>query len=87
MSATRGNAISNRLRAFIVALKCAKPRTVIVTTPNIEYNVRFEWTRAEFQAWANGVAERFGYTVRFAQVGPEDHEVGSPTQMGVLQHG
>lgn len=70
-----------------------------MTTPNIEYNVRFEtlpagklrrkdhrfeWPRAEFQAWASGVAERFGYTVRFAPVGPEDGAVGSPTQMGIF---
>jgi len=89
-----------RLAAFErVVFECAKPRTVIVTTPNIEYNVRFEtlpagkfrhrdhrfeWTRAEFQAWANTVAERFGYTVSFAPVGPVDSEVGSPTQMGVF---
>jgi hypothetical protein len=72
---------------------------VIVTTPNSEYNVmwetlpagkyrhkdhRFEWTRAEFEAWANAVAERFGYSVRFLPVGPKDEAVGSPTQMGVF---
>ena len=90
-----------RLAAFErVVFECARPATVIVTTPNIEYNVRFEtlpagklrhkdhrfeWSRAEFQAWANGVAKRFGYSVRFAPVGPEDSEVGSPTQMGVLR--
>ncbi len=89
-----------RLAAFErVVFECARPRTVIVTTPNVEYNVRFdtlpagklrhkdhrfEWARAEFQAWAGGVAERFGYSVRFAPVGPEDEEVGSPTQMGVF---
>lgn len=99
MSVMHVNAVSNRLRAVAVALKCAKPRTVIVTTPNVEYNVRFEtlpagkfrhgdhrfeWTRAECQAWAKGVAERFGYAVRFAPVGPEDSEIGSPTQMGVF---
>src|SRR5205807_8286598 len=77
----------------------ARPGTVALTTPNAEYNVRFatlpagrlrhadhrfEWTRAEFQAWASRVAERFGYQVRFVPVGPEDAEVGSPTQMGVF---
>ena len=99
MSVMHVNAVSNRLRAVAVALKCAKPRTVIVTTPNVEYNVRFEtlpagkfrhgdhrfeWTRGEVQAWATGVAERVGYAVRFAAVGPLDSEVGSPTQMGVF---
>jgi 3' terminal RNA ribose 2'-O-methyltransferase Hen1 len=77
----------------------ARPPTVIVTTPNAEYNVmwetlpagtfrhpdhRFEWTRGEFASWANGVAERHGYTVRFLPVGPDDPTVGSPTQMAVF---
>ncbi len=90
-----------RLAAFErVLFEFARPRTVVVTTPNREYNVkwetlpaghlrhrdhRFEWTRAEFQAWAGGVAERFSYTVRFLPIGPEDATVGAPTQMGVFQ--
>ncbi len=75
------------------------PRMVVVTTPNREYNARFaalpdgtlrhtdhrfEWTRAEFAAWANRVAERFGYTVAFDAVGDEDATLGSPTQMAVF---
>ncbi len=82
-----------------VLFECAKPTTVVVTTPNVEYNVkwetlpagkmrhrdhRFEWTRAEFQAWATPVAERFGYTARFLPVGPVDEAAGSPTQMAVF---
>ncbi|MEU2540492.1 3' terminal RNA ribose 2'-O-methyltransferase Hen1 [Streptomyces iakyrus] len=77
----------------------ARPRTVLVTTPNVEYNVRweslpaghvrhgdhrFEWTRAEFRAWAEAVAERHGYGVGFVAVGPDDPEVGPPTQMAVF---
>jgi len=77
----------------------AAPGTVIVTTPNVEYNARFEgmpagalrhrdhrfeWTRAEFRSWASDVAERNGYTVRFLPVGEEDAEVGSPTQLAVF---
>jgi SAM-dependent methyltransferase len=89
-----------RLAAFErVLFECAKPKHIVITTPNREYNVkwetlpagkfrhrdhRFEWTRAEFQTWANGVAARFGYNVRFVPVGPEDSSVGSPTQMGVF---
>jgi hypothetical protein len=72
---------------------------VAVTTPNVEYNVkfetlpagkmrhkdhRFEWSRQEFRAWAEGIAKRFGYTVQFLPIGPEDSAVGSPTQMGVF---
>jgi 3' terminal RNA ribose 2'-O-methyltransferase Hen1 len=89
-----------RLAAFErVAFEFARPGTVVLTTPNAEYNVRwptlpagrfrhrdhrFEWTRAEFQAWAARVAERFGYAVRFAPVGAVDEAVGSPTQMGIF---
>ncbi|WP_405730323.1 3' terminal RNA ribose 2'-O-methyltransferase Hen1 [Streptomyces sp. NBC_00028] len=77
----------------------ARPRTVLVTTPNVEYNVRweslpaghvrhgdhrFEWTREEFRAWAAAVAERHGYEVEFVPVGPDDPEVGPPTQMAVF---
>ncbi|MFF4887858.1 3' terminal RNA ribose 2'-O-methyltransferase Hen1 [Streptomyces nigra] len=77
----------------------ARPRTVLVTTPNVEYNVRweslpaghvrhgdhrFEWTREEFRAWAAAVAERHGYGVEFVPVGPDDPEVGPPTQMAVF---
>jgi 3' terminal RNA ribose 2'-O-methyltransferase Hen1 len=88
-----------RLAAFErVVFEFARPRTVVITTPNREYNVkwqslsgrfrhrdhRFEWTRAEFQSWAGMVAQRFGYKVQFAPVGPEDAAVGAPTQVGAL---
>lgn len=77
----------------------AAPKTVIVTTPNAEYNVRFgeltsgelrhrdhrfEWSRVEFRRWAEGLGVRNGYSVRFESVGPEDPEVGTPTQMAVF---
>ncbi|MFJ4714057.1 3' terminal RNA ribose 2'-O-methyltransferase Hen1 [Streptomyces sp. NPDC088785] len=77
----------------------ARPRTVLVTTPNVEYNVRwetlpaghvrhgdhrFEWTREEFRGWAERVAARHGYGVRHVPVGPDDPEVGPPTQMAVF---
>jgi 3' terminal RNA ribose 2'-O-methyltransferase Hen1 len=77
----------------------ARPGTVVVTTPNAEYNViweslpagefrhadhRFEWTRAEFADWADGVAGRYGYSVRRLPAGPEDAAVGPPTQMAVF---
>ncbi len=41
--------------------------------------------RQEFRDWANGIAGRFGYAVRFVGVGPEDEKVGAPTQMGVFR--
>jgi 3' terminal RNA ribose 2'-O-methyltransferase Hen1 len=82
-----------------VVLGFAAPTTVIVTTPNAEYNVRFEtlptaamrhrdhrfeWTRAEFQSWADGAARAYGYAVRYLPIGIDDHEVGSPTQMAIF---
>lgn len=90
-----------RLAAFErVLFEFARPATVVLTTPNAEYNVkwetlpagrfrhkdhRFEWTRAEFQKWADTVCQRFGYKAHILPVGPEDLLVGSPTQMGVFQ--
>jgi 3' terminal RNA ribose 2'-O-methyltransferase Hen1 len=77
----------------------ARPGTVVVTTPNAEHNVRFadldpgamrhpdhrfEWTRPQFRDWAAGVAGRRGYQVRFLPVGPDDPEVGPPTQLAVF---
>ena len=92
-----------RLDAFArVVFGHAKAPTVVMTTPNREHNVRFEflepgslrhrdhrfeWTRAEFVAWAGVVAERYGYEVRFLPVGPDDPEVGPPTQMAVFTSG
>lgn len=100
----------------------ARPRTVVITTPNTEYNVlfeglrgdeiqvasgksvpapipqypntvtpafrhkdhRFEWTRAEFETWANRVGAERGYAVAFAPIGPEDEKHGSPSQMATF---
>ena len=89
-----------RLRAFERAVfEFARPGTVLITTPNVEYNAvwkslpaglmrhrdhRFEWTREQFQTWAHSTADRFGYTVRFLPIGPEHEELGPPTQMGVF---
>jgi 3' terminal RNA ribose 2'-O-methyltransferase Hen1 len=90
-----------RLAAFErVLFEFARPQTVVLTTPNAEYNVkfetliagqfrhrdhRFEWTREQFHSWAKGIGERFGYTVECKPVGEEDQQVGAPTQMGVFR--
>jgi 3' terminal RNA ribose 2'-O-methyltransferase Hen1 len=89
-----------RLAAFERSLfEFARPQTILITTPNAEYNVkfeklpagrlrhrdhRFEWTRAEFQQWAADVAQRFGYSVRFLPIGPVEDALGAPTQLGVF---
>jgi len=90
-----------RLASFErVLFEAAAPQRVIVTTPNIEYNVRFEnlaaglfrhpdhrfeWTRAEFQSWAARQAQRFGYSVEFSAIGDVDPEVGPPTQLALFE--
>ena len=89
-----------RLGAFERAVFAyARPGRVVVTTPNVEYNSlfetlpagalrhrdhRFEWTRTEFAAWAGEVGSRHGYAVELSGIGPEDAELGSPTQMAVF---
>ena len=77
----------------------AAPAAVLVTTPNAEYNPqfttlaegarrhpdhRFEWTRAQFRAWAGQTAENHGYQVRFLPVGPEHPDAGPPTQLALF---
>jgi 3' terminal RNA ribose 2'-O-methyltransferase Hen1 len=90
-----------RLRSFErVVFAHARPGTVVVTTPNREYNARFErlpagrfrhrdhrfeWTRPQFEAWSGHVAADHGYRVRFLPVGPEDPALGAPTQMAVFE--
>jgi len=89
-----------RLAAFErVLFEFAKPKAIVMTTPNVEYNVkfetlpagkmrhkdhRFEWTRLQFQSWAQAQADQYGYNVRFLPVGAEDELVGSPTQMAIF---
>lgn len=90
----------SRLRSLErVVFELAKPQTVIVTTPNAEYNVmyeameaghmrhtdhRFEWTRAEFEGWASNLAQRNNYSVKFLPVGAEEPNIGAPSQMGIF---
>lgn len=83
-----------------VVFEHARPRAVIVTTPNREYNAiweslpadtfrhrdhRFEWDRQEFQHWAHATAQQFGYTARLLPVGPEHPALGPPTQMAIFE--
>lgn len=89
-----------RLAAFErVLFETAHPTYAIVTTPNREYNARFEklpkgqlrhgdhrfeWTRAEFQAWCDEQCRRFGYLVEHHPIGEVDAELGAPTQLAVF---
>lgn len=82
-----------------VVFGAARPATVIVTTPNAEYNAlfpnlvagafrhpdhRFEWSRDLFRAWADRIAQTRGYGVAFAGIGPAHETLGAPTQMAVF---
>nr|WP_315442083.1 3' terminal RNA ribose 2'-O-methyltransferase Hen1 [uncultured Treponema sp.] len=93
----------NRLPALEKSLfTYAKPQTIVLTTPNREYNVRyenlsagkvrhsdhrFEWTRSEFAAWAERVARENNYRVAFFPVGEEEENIGAPSQMAVFTYG
>jgi predicted RNA methylase len=74
------------------------PRTVLVTTPNRDYNVlhglpegarrhrdhRFEWCRSKFRTWSEGVARRHGYWVVFDDIGAVYRTLGGSTQMATF---
>lgn len=77
----------------------AQPGTVVLSTPNAEYNQlfekleadtfrhqdhRFEWSRRQFADWCRQVAQTYGYQVSIHPVGPEDDRVGAPSQMAVF---
>ena len=80
----------------------ARPSTVVVTTPNVEFNARyqglpegklrhhdhrFEWNRSQFAAWTAGVADRYRYQVELRGVGEPDPQLGPPTQMAIFRAG
>ena len=89
-----------RLEAFSrVLFGLSKPKTVVLTTPNIEYNInyenmrenslrhgdhRFEWNREQFTTWANDICEKYSYKVTIKEIGENDEKNGTPTQMGVF---
>lgn len=91
---------ADRLPALAeVIFGAARPKTVIVTTPNVECNAlfpalaagrfrhpdhRFEWTRAEFRAWTAQMEARYGYRAAISGIGADDALLGAPTQMAVF---
>ena len=77
----------------------ARPRMVLVTTPNAEHTQRFpslgrsglrhpdhrfEWTRSEFANWVSKVASAHGYLADVRGVGSTHLAVGAPTQLAVF---
>jgi 3' terminal RNA ribose 2'-O-methyltransferase Hen1 len=93
----------NRLKAFErVLFEFAKPKTVVLTTPNQEFNVtwekldaeemrhddhRFEWTRKEFSEWSNRIGETYNYKVELLPIGDEVENIGAPSQMAIFTYG
>ncbi len=82
-----------------IVFEYARPKTVVVTTPNADYNVkfpdfeegkmrhndhRFEWSRAEFAEWGNRVAAEHGYSVIYQPIGDVDNDVGALSQMAIF---
>ncbi|WP_210464253.1 3' terminal RNA ribose 2'-O-methyltransferase Hen1 [Rufibacter roseolus] len=78
----------------------ASPSTVVLSTPNADYNVvfdrmapeafrhqdhRFEWTRSQFSQWCAQVSEKYGYEVQIESVGPEEPAVGAPSQLATFK--
>ena len=75
------------------------PALVVVTTPNADFNPllgvpdqrmrhpdhRFEWGRARFGSWANGVARRHGYRATLHDLGGSHPVLGGPSQMAVFR--
>ena len=93
LDAERLNAMERAVFEF------AKPWHVIVTTPNREYNAkfeglaagafrhsdhRFEWTREEFAEWCARVGKRCGYEATLTGIGDDDLEFGAPSQMAAV---
>lgn len=83
-------------RAVFVKMR---PATVVITTPNAEYNPllgvpshrfrhpehRFEWDRTKFERWARGVATRNGYAVSCHDIGGCHPALGGASQMAVFR--
>lgn len=76
-----------------------RPATVIVSTPNREFNGllgvpphrfrhpdhRFEWDRARFRRWADGVADRNGYRATCHDIAGCNPVYGGASQMAVFE--
>jgi 3' terminal RNA ribose 2'-O-methyltransferase Hen1 len=87
----------NRLERALFA--DMRPGHVIVTTPNAEFNPvlgvparrfrhpghHFEWDRARFARWADGIAARHGYAVTCHAIGDAHPTLGGASQMAVFR--
>ena len=76
-----------------------RPRAVVLTTPNAEFNRllgvppnrfrhpghRFEWTRAQCATWAEAAAARHGYGVTLHPLAGAHPDLGGVSQMAVFR--
>ncbi|MDE2463124.1 MAG: methyltransferase domain-containing protein [Alphaproteobacteria bacterium] len=76
-----------------------RPQTVVITTPNAEYNPLlgvpahrfrhpghcFEWDRARFRRWSQGVADRNEYRVTCEDIAGCHPGLGGASQMAVFR--
>jgi small RNA 2'-O-methyltransferase len=76
-----------------------RPSTAVITTPNRDFNPllgvpphryrhpdhRFEWGRAKFRAWVEGVARRGGYAAQCSDVAGAHPLLGGASQMAVFR--
>jgi 3' terminal RNA ribose 2'-O-methyltransferase Hen1 len=92
----------SRLPSFErVLFEFAKPKTIVLSTPNKEYNSiwekmnpnsfrhddhRFEWNREEFLTWVTKVAKKYNYEFEIQSIGDDIEPLGSPTQVAVFTH-
>jgi 3' terminal RNA ribose 2'-O-methyltransferase Hen1 len=85
-------------KIFETILNDYRPKTLIVTTPNQEYNVvyemeeeirhedhRFEWTRPQFSESVNEWTQNTPYHVSMQGIGEEHPTYGHPTQMAIFR--
>ncbi|WP_322889462.1 MULTISPECIES: methyltransferase domain-containing protein [unclassified Yoonia] len=87
--------LSRLERALFTVLRA---RTVIITTPNAEFNTllgvpahrmrhpdhRFEWDRARFRTWCARAAKAAGYTPAFHDIAGAHPTLGGASQMAVF---
>ncbi|MCM3572375.1 3' terminal RNA ribose 2'-O-methyltransferase Hen1 [Mesobacillus subterraneus] len=85
-------------KVFQTILQDYRPKNLVVTTPNKEYNAlyemdtefrhgdhRFEWSREEFEAWCKARNEEGEYELIFDGIGELDEQFGFPTQMCIFK--
>ena len=91
--------IANGACGTLAVFRAMRPATVVITTPNADFNAllgvpghrlrrpdhRFEWGRARFRCWAEGVARRNGYAVACRDLAGAHPLHGGASQMALFE--